>query len=119
VATVGVLIVEKYLFLLNEIKRMIENYKPRKVSSILKTDSKVSLVGKIVDVLENSFVLEDETGKVEIACEESLEKGKIVRVFCICFDGKLKADVVQDLKGLDLNLFKKVEELYRKEGLYV
>lgn len=98
---------------------MIEHYKPRKISSISNSDLKISLVGKVVDVLENSFILEDETGRVEIACEEKVEKGKLIRVFCLNFDGKLKADVIQDLKGLDVNLFKKVEELYRKEGLYV
>ena len=98
---------------------MAEHYQPRKISSISKTDSRVAIIGKVLEVLENSFILEDETGKIEISSEEAVRKGELVRVFCSLLDGKLKADVVQNLKGFDLNLFKKVEELYRKEGLYV
>ncbi|MEM5766549.1 MAG: hypothetical protein QW423_02875 [Candidatus Aenigmatarchaeota archaeon] len=98
---------------------MAEHYLPRKVFSISKTDSKVALIGKIVEVLENSFILEDESGRIEIFSEEKINKDEIVRVFCSLVDGKFKAEVVQNLKGFDLNLFKKIEELYKKEGLYV
>ena len=98
---------------------MAEHYLPRKISSISKSDSRVALIGKVVKALENSFVLEDETGKTEIFSEEAVKEGELVRVFCSSLDGKLKADIVQSLKGFDLNLFKKVEELYKKEGLYV
>ncbi|MEM5829591.1 MAG: hypothetical protein QW040_02735 [Candidatus Aenigmatarchaeota archaeon] len=98
---------------------MVEHYLPRKISSISRIDSKVALIGKIAKVSENSFILEDETGKIEIFSEEEVKEGELVRVFCSLVDGKLKADVVQDLKGFDLNLFKKAEELYKKEGLYV
>jgi hypothetical protein len=98
---------------------MAEHYSPRKISSISKTDSKVALIGKIAGTSENSFILEDETGKIEIFSEERAKEGELVRVFCSSLDGKLKADIVQNLKGFDLNLFKKVEELYRKEGLNV
>jgi hypothetical protein len=109
----------KLLYFDFEIKHMPEHYSPRKISSISKTDLKIALIGKIAKVSENSFILEDETGKVEIFSEEEVREGEPVRVFCSLVDGKLKADIVQSLKGLDLNLFKKVEELYKREGLDV
>jgi hypothetical protein len=98
---------------------MVEHYLPRKISSISKKDLKVVLIGKVVETSENSFILEDETGKAEIFSEEEVREGNLVRVFCSLLDGKLKADIVQSLKGLDLNLFKRVEELYKREGLNV
>jgi hypothetical protein len=98
---------------------MAEHYSPRKISSISKTDSKIALIGKIAETRENSFILEDDSGRAEIFCEEGARQGELVRVFCSVIDGRLKADIVQNLKGLDLNLFKKVEELYKREGLNV
>jgi hypothetical protein len=98
---------------------MVEHYLPRKISSISKTDSKIALIGKIAENGENSFILEDDSGRAEIFCEEETKQGELVRVFCSVIEGKLKADIVQSLKGLDLNLFKKVEELYKREGLNV
>ncbi|MEM5853085.1 MAG: hypothetical protein QXG39_00445 [Candidatus Aenigmatarchaeota archaeon] len=98
---------------------MTEHYQPRKISSISKTDSRIALIGKVVEVFENSFLLEDETGRIEIFSNEGVKKDDLVRVFCSQLNGTLKCEFVQNLKGFDLNLFKKVEELYKKEGLYV
>lgn len=93
------------------------HYKPRKVSEIAKTDSRIALVGKVAELGDNFFVLNDDTGSMEITSEETVEKGKMIRVFCSNVDGQWKSDVIQDLKELDINLFKKVEELYSKAGV--
>jgi len=98
---------------------MPDYYLPKKISSITALDSKVAIIGNISEVLENSFILDDGTGKIEIASNQAVENGELIRVFCSSVDGKLKADVIQSLKGFDLNLFKKIEELYSKEGLSV
>ena len=95
------------------------HYKPRKISGIEKTDSRVAVVGKVVDRTEKSFVLDDGGARAEILFEGVAEKNKIVRVFCSIVDGKLKADITQSLNGFDLNLFNKVEELYSRAGLDV
>lgn len=88
-------------------------YKPVKISQINKNDSRLSLVGNITSVKENSFVLDDGEANVEIVSEQPVER-KLVRVFCSFSDDILKADVIQTLEGLDMNLFKKIEELYNK-----
>ena len=93
-------------------------YRPRGISEInKKTDGKVAVVGKVVESRENSFVIEDGIAKVEIVFEGKVEKNKTVRVFCSITENQLKADVIQSLDGLDLNLFKRVKELYNRAGL--
>lgn len=96
------------------------HYIPKKISQLADKDSKVSLTGNIIQSKENSFILDDGTARTEISFEGELKgneeglRGKLVRVFCSIMDEKLKADIVQPLEGLDLNLFKKVEDLYNK-----
>ncbi|MDI6798715.1 MAG: hypothetical protein QMD12_01820 [Candidatus Aenigmarchaeota archaeon] len=93
-------------------------YIPKKISEInSKTDSRIAIVGKVIEQGENSFVLEDDSGKVEIESEEEVELNKTVRVFCSLTENQLKADIVQSLNGFDLNLFNKVKELYNKAGV--
>ncbi len=96
---------------------MPTHYKPRKISQIMNTDSKIAVIGKVVQVDQNSFVLNDDTGKAEIFSEEAVEQNKVVRAFCTIAEGKLKAEIVQKLENFDLNLFKKIEELYNRAGL--
>jgi len=94
----------------------VEHYKPKNISEITKNDSKVAVVGKVVEVDENFFILDDDTGKVQVNFEGEIKKGKILRVFCSLADERLNADTVQELNDFDLNLFKKIKELYIKSG---
>ncbi|MCS7106280.1 MAG: hypothetical protein NZ942_03120 [Candidatus Aenigmarchaeota archaeon] len=99
---------------------LASHYKPKKIAEInFEKDNKIALVGKVLDQLENSFVLEDETGNIEIFFEGKVRKGQIVRVFCSVIESQVRADIVQSLEGLDLEFFKKVEEMYRKAGLNI
>lgn len=92
---------------------MAENYRPKKISELdLKTDLKVSLVGTVENILENSFVLNDGE-KIEIAAESVPEKGKKIRVFCSVLDQQLKADIIQSV-NFDDELYKKSHEFFRK-----
>lgn len=93
------------------------NYKPKRISQVSKSDSRVSVIGKVVELGNNSFILEDETSKAEVFSDIPVEKDKLVRVYCSVIEGQLKADVIQDLTGFDLSLFKKVEDLYNKAGV--
>jgi len=97
---------------------MVDNYKLKKISEInQRTDFKVALVGKVLSTASNSFILDDGTGKAEIITEAVLEQGKIVRAFCSIVSEQLKADVIQDFNDFDLNLFMKIQNLYRKAGV--
>lgn len=93
---------------------MPTHYKPKKINNITAKDSKIAVIGKVVETRKNSFILDDDTGKIEVFSDEAIEKDKLVRVFCSVIEEKVKTDIVQSLEGLDLNLFKKCEELYNK-----
>ena len=93
------------------------HYFQKQVSEVTPNDSRVSIIGNVAGVGENSFVLDDGTGKIEIISDVRVEKDRLVRAFCSVIDEKLKADIVQDVEGLDLNLFKKVKELYNRAGV--
>ena len=93
------------------------HYFQKQVSEVSSKDSRVSLIGNVIAVGENSFVLDDGTGKIEVISDMTVETNKLVRVFCSVIDEKLKADIVQDMEGLDSNLFKKVKGLYNSSGV--
>ena len=94
-----------------------QRYIPKKISEIKETDGKVSVIGKIQESQLDSFVIEDETGKLELFSEQKVEAGNLVRVFCSLAEGRPKAEIVQSLNGFDINLYHKVEDLYRKVGV--
>ena len=108
-----------YLNFLNKIILMSNlNYIPKKISEInLKKDSRISLLGKVVELKENSFVLDDNSAKIEIFSDTPADKNKLVRIFCSVAEKQLKADVIQSLNGFDIDLFNRVEELYRARGM--
>ena len=94
----------------------MQHYKPRKISLIVKADKFIAVVGRIASVADGSVVLDDGTGRLEIASEHALRQDAMVRVFC-SFDNGWRADIVQDMAGTDLNIYKKVDELYNRAGL--
>jgi hypothetical protein len=91
----------------------VARYIPKKVSSISPKDSKVVLAGSVAQKKEKSFILDDGTGKIEVFFEGNLN-ASLVRAFCSVSEEKINADIVQNLDGLDLNLFKRVEDLYNR-----
>ncbi|HDH91362.1 MAG TPA: hypothetical protein ENF38_00245 [Candidatus Aenigmarchaeota archaeon] len=93
-------------------------YKLKRINEIGKEDY-ICIIGKVVNLGENSFLIQDETGMIEISSEFKVEEGKVVRVFCRRVNNMLKAEIIQDLSSMDLNLFKKVEELYNEVGVNV
>ncbi len=93
------------------------HYVPKKISEIKNTDQKVSIVGKIVAAEKNLAIIKDDSGQADIFTDDTVEAGHIVRAFCSFVGGRLKLDVVQNLDGLDLNLYKKIKELYSRAGV--
>jgi hypothetical protein len=92
-------------------------YRPTKISELKSNVGKVAILGKVIESSSDNFVVDDDSGKVEIASDKQVANEKIVRVFCSVAEGKLKADVVQELAGIDMDLFNKMQELYEKVGL--
>ena len=96
-----------------------ERYVPRTIAKMSKSDRRISIIGRIIEVSESSFVLDDETGKIEIffSAPVAIEQGALVGAYCTVVDERIVLDVLQPLPGVDLNLLKTVDDLYSRAGL--
>ncbi len=101
------------------VKRKIEEINPE-------TDSKIKIMGFVVDKKDDTLILDDGSKKAKvfvdnIAIVEKMNINQLIRVFGSTLptdEGfEIKADAVQDLSNLNINLYKKVEELYNKMGV--
>ena len=101
------------------IKRNIPEINPE-------VDLKIKVLGFVVDKKENTFVIDDGSGKVKVFVDEAslldnININQLIRVFGSTLpteDGfEVKVDAIQDLSNLNINLYKKVEELYNKVGV--
>lgn len=97
----------------------------RKIAEIKEADIRVRLVGKVIDRNESAIVLDDGTGTAEIVIEpETVNKAgdldlhDFLRVFCrvIPLEKKieLRAEIIQDMTNLDVELYRKV---FDKDGI--
>jgi len=87
----------------------IEPAVKRKISEINPNlDSRVSLIGKIIDIGENLLVLDDGTGKINISFSEDIPKpelkqNKLVRIFGFVIPSEqieIQAEIIQDMSKL-------------------
>jgi len=86
----------------------------------------VKILGFVVDKKENTLMVDDGSGKVRVFVDETslldnININQLIRVFGSTLpteDGfEIKVDAIQDLSNLNINLYKKVEELYNKVGV--
>jgi len=89
------------------------------ISSITPEDAghRVQIMGFVVDFQDESvFLLSDDTGRITIICQELPTLQSFVRVFgsiALTSDGQpmIRAEIIQDLSGLDKKLFRDALEL--------
>lgn len=87
-------------------------------------DLKIKVMGFVVDKSDVFIVVDDGKNKVKIFVEpEMMEKVDIHQFIAVygstipTEDGfEIKADAIQDLTGLNLQFYKKMNELYKKWG---
>ncbi|MCK4555139.1 MAG: OB-fold nucleic acid binding domain-containing protein [Candidatus Aenigmarchaeota archaeon] len=86
-------------------------------------DARVRILGKILSKAGDSFVIEDDTGKIDVFSTPEiisrLYDGQIVRVYAqVAPDGtgnfNLRAELVLDATGIDINLYKLAEKMWIK-----
>jgi len=85
------------------VKRRINEINPN-------LDSRVSLIGRIIDVKEGLLILDDGTGKININLPEDIPKpqlmvGMLVRIFGFVIPSEpveIQAEIIQDLSKLNL-----------------
>lgn len=80
-------------------------------------DIRVRLIGIVIDVKENSLVIDDGSGKVEILFDQpiTVRQGQLVRVITRILpliDGyECRAECVQNLENFDIDLYKRAKEI--------
>ncbi len=81
----------------------------RKISDINPNlDSRISIIGSIIDLEENMAVVDDGTGKIDVSFSEEtpqpeLKTGQLIRIFGFVIPSEqveLQAEVIQDLSEL-------------------
>lgn len=88
----------------------------RAVSDITPQDIRVRVTGTVLDKQGDRIVLDDGTGKINVNFSQPVETEpqKLVRVFgkVISVESgfELEGEIIQDMSGLDLGLWKKVRE---------
>jgi uncharacterized protein YdeI (BOF family) len=98
------------------VKRRIPSAE-RRISEIMAEDMRVSLIGSVIDKQEDSIILDDGTGKITIGFDNpvEVETDQIVRVFGrvmpIENGFELQGEIVQDMRGMDRELLKRLREL--------
>jgi hypothetical protein len=94
------------------IEKMISDIHPE-------SDVRVRLLGTVIDTSLNSVVLDDGSGKIEIYFEEQpkVRNGQLVRIvvrILPLIDGfECKGELIQNLDGFNLDLYKRVKEIVR------
>ncbi len=101
----------------------IISYEQKSIKEISEKDSKILLLGTIIDVDDTRFVIDDGEGKAEIIIGEyskidvkELKVGDIVKVFGRVYskDGiKIFGDVIQKINGLNIEKFIKLRDHLR------
>lgn len=89
----------------------------REIAGIRPGDIRVSVIGTVIDMDGDRLVIDDGTGKIDVSSEKPIksEVNQMVRVFgrVIPLEGgfELQAEVIQDMSGLDLGLFREIKGL--------
>ena len=99
-------------------RRMTANQK--KIKDINpESDIRVRLLGRVIDKSDNGIVIDDGTGKAEVITDsesdfERININDVLRIFTRVLPletgYELRAEIIQDMNKLDLDLYKKVYE---------
>ncbi len=93
--------------------------KPRKIKDVAENDIRVRLLGRVIDKTDSTIMLDDGTGTAEIIIEPETVNGAgeielhdVLRVFCrvIPLESSIefRAEIIQDMTGMDMDLYRKV-----------
>lgn len=85
---------------------------PKKIAAVTDKDIRVRLLGRVIDVTGGMIVLDDGTGRAEIVSETEPPVNTLVRVFTRVLPlesgFELRAEVVQQMDGLDMELHQRI-----------
>jgi len=89
----------------------------KNIKDINQGDMRLRILGTVIDKKENKIVVDDGTGQLSVVFDEPVnaELNQIIRVFGKVIpntDGfELQADFYQDMKDVDINLYRKIQKI--------
>lgn len=89
----------------------------KRISELNQKDMRVCFMGTVVDIQGNRVVMDDGSGRVTVGFElpQKVEPNQFVRVFGRVVpvgDGvEIEGEILQDMTGLDKDLYKKINSL--------
>ena len=100
----------------------IQPAKQRMIKDLKEGDQRVQITGYITEIEEESFLLEDGTGKIKVlkeGVEFSCSKDDLVNIFgqLSHIEGKewvLEAEIIQDMKELNFEYYRKLYEIKKQ-----
>lgn len=101
------------------------HYLPKKISDIDSNDTRVRITGVVIEIIDNFIIIDDGSSSVRVSVNspellENIEVNSLVRVYGIVTPSEnrleIRANIIRDLSDLDINLFKKTQEVYKKWG---
>jgi len=93
--------------------------KGRKISEISQDDIRVRIFGTVINKTESSLIIDDGSEKVEIIFDSlpEIEVGEkvriIARVLPLANGFEVRGEVVQNMKGFDVEMYKKAREIIK------
>jgi len=91
----------------------------KKIAEISKNDIRVRLLGTVIDSRENIVVIDDGTGKINVTFADPVDvkANKLIRVIGRVMpseDGfEIEGEILQDMSGIDVALYRKTVDLER------
>ena len=99
----------------NNMRRMPSVQKT--ISEIKPDDTRVSVIGTVVDIKGNTLVLDDGSGNIQVVFNEdaAANPNQLVRIFGRVMPGEhgveIMGEILQDMSGLDVAAFKKASSI--------
>lgn len=102
---------EKFLKRLPAVEKIISDINP-------KSDIRVRITGTVIDAKDNSIIIDDGSGKIEVFFESPssyVREGQFIRVITrvlpLVNGFECKGEVVQNMENFDLNLYKDAKKI--------
>ena len=92
----------------------------KKISALGSSDSRVRILGTVIDSRDNVAVIDDGTGRINVTFEDAVkaEMNATVRVFGRVLPSEsgfeMQGEFLQDMSHIDLRLYQKVVDLESK-----
>jgi len=90
------------------------------IAEIRPDNIRVRVLGTVIDKNDTRIVIDDGTGKLEVVFDNNVDVkiNQLVRVFgrIIPLENgfELQGEIIQDMSGLDMDLYKKVKGLVKR-----